>query len=194
MTRAAIPARNVLLFWAIALGGMAFDLATKSAIFAAIPLGDSRPVVGDVLELRPSRNHGALWGFGADLPYSGLFFAALSIVAGVAIVYWLFARRAAVDGLLTAALALIMAGAIGNCYDRLAFGYVRDFAHFHVDSLNFDFAIFNFADNMLVLGAAGLMLLALRPEPATYPEADPDPEAIASTRLPEPDPAAQASK
>ena len=58
-----------------------------------------------------------------------------------------------------------MAGALGNCYDRLVFGHVRDFMHFHVDSIDFNFAIFNFADNMLVAGSALLLLLALRPEP-----------------------------
>ena len=53
-----------------------------------------------------------------------------------------------------------MAGALGNCYDRLVLGHVRDFVHFHVDAIGFDCAIFNFADNMLVAGAdAG----ALRP-------------------------------
>ena len=58
-----------------------------------------------------------------------------------------------------------MAGALGNCYDRLALGGVRDFVHFHVDPIGFDCAIFNFADNMLVAGAIVLMLLALRHEP-----------------------------
>ena len=53
---------------------------------------------------------------------------------------------------------------MGNCYDRLAFGYVRDFVHFHVDAIGFDCAIFNFADNMLVAGAITLVLYALRPE------------------------------
>lgn len=184
MTSRRVPLRNVLLFGVIALGGMAFDLGTKSAIFARVPLGVSRTVIPDLLELHPSRNKGALWGFGSNLPNSGLIFAGLSIVAGLAICYWLFVRGAAQDGLLTAALGLIMAGALGNCYDRLVFGYVRDFAHLHVDSINFDCAIFNFADNMLVLGAVLLVLLALRPEPAaeaslpvsgtlsTAPEAD----------------------
>ena len=46
-----------------------------------------------------------------------------------------------------------MAGALGNCYDRLVLGHVRDFVHFHVDPIGFDCAIFNFADNMLVAGA-----------------------------------------
>ncbi len=57
-----------------------------------------------------------------------------------------------------------MAGALGNCYDRLAFGHVRDFVHFHVDPIGFDCAIFNFADNMLVIGAITLVIFALRPE------------------------------
>jgi signal peptidase II len=61
-----------------------------------------------------------------------------------------------------------MAGALGNCYDRLLYGRVRDFVHFHVDMINFDCAIFNFADNMLVGGAIMLMLLALRPEPSVH--------------------------
>jgi signal peptidase II len=41
---------------------------------------------------------------------------------------------------------------------------VRDFVHFHIDAIRFDCAIFNFDDNMLVLGAVLLILLALRPE------------------------------
>ncbi len=161
-----------LFFWAIALGGMAFDLATKSAVFARIGPPPSRPVtlVDGILELQTSYNPGALWGLGRELPYSSLFFAGLSIAAALAICYWLFVRKAATDLKLTGALALIMAGALGNCYDRLFLGHVRDFVHFHVDAIGFDCAIFNFADNMLVAGAIVLMLLALRPEPSAAGE------------------------
>ena len=91
------------------------------------------------------------------------------MVAALAICYWLFVKGAARDGRLTAALGLIMAGALGNCYDRLVLGHVRDFVHFHVDPIGFDCAIFNFADNMLVAGALALMLLALRAEPSEAP-------------------------
>lgn len=167
-----VPMRNVVLFWAVALGGAAFDLTTKSLVFARIGepnLGPSREVIPGVLELKTSYNPGALWGFGRDWSYSSQVFAGLSVVAGVAIVYWLFVRGAARDARLTTALALIMAGAIGNCYDRLALGHVRDFVYFHVDPIGFRCAIFNFADNMLVAGALILMALALRPEVADEP-------------------------
>jgi signal peptidase II len=156
------------LFWTIALGGAAFDLATKWIIFARVGAPPAPPVtlVRGVLEIHTSFNTGALWGLGRTLPHSSLLFAALSVVAAFAICYWLFVRGAATDARLTAALGLIMAGALGNCYDRLVLGHVRDFVHFHVDPIGFDCAIFNFADNMLVAGAIALMLLAMRPEPS----------------------------
>jgi signal peptidase II len=154
-----------LLFWAIALGGTAFDLATKSLVFSKVgPPGSQRSIVRNILELHTSHNTGALWGFGANIPGSSLIFAGLSVVAGVVILYYLFVLGAASSRVLTVALGLIMAGAMGNCYDRLAFGHVRDFVHFHVDAVGFDCAIFNFADNMLVAGAITLVLYALRPE------------------------------
>jgi signal peptidase II len=162
-----------LLFWTVALSGMVFDLGTKSVVFERLGRpGESAPVslIENVLELRTSFNRGALWGLGREMPYSSQFFAGLSIVAAIAICWWLFVRKAEADWRLTAALALIMAGALGNCYDRLILGQVRDVVHFHVDPIGFDCAIFNFADNMLVAGAVALMLLALRPEPAVPPE------------------------
>jgi signal peptidase II len=161
------PVSRWLLFWSIALAGASFDLSTKAMVFARIGEPPATPVtlIPNVLELHTSYNSGALWGFGRNLPHSSLIFAALSVVAALAICYWLFVKGAASDGRLTAALGLIMAGALGNCYDRLMLGKVRDFVHFHVDPIGFDCAIFNFADNMLVAGAIVLMLLALRPEP-----------------------------
>lgn len=163
-----LPISRWILFWTIAIGGAAFDLVTKAMVFARVGAPPSPPVsvIDEILELRTSYNEGALWGLGRGMPYSPQIFAAMSVVAAVAIVWYLFVRGAARDWRLTAALALIMAGALGNCYDRLVFGHVRDFVYFHVDAINFSCAIFNFADNMLVLGALSLMLLVLRPEPS----------------------------
>ncbi len=181
-TTRSIPAGRYILFWAIALAGAGFDLGTKSYFFGKLGEPHERPpltVIHNVLELQTSYNPGALWGFGRGFPYSSQIFAALSIVAAAGIYVWLFILGAATDRRLTVALALITAGALGNCYDRLALGHVRDFVHLHVDAINFDCAIFNFADNMLVVGAVALVLLALRPEatevgkPATTPEPAP---------------------
>jgi signal peptidase II len=166
-TKRSIPPSRFLLFWSIALAGAGFDLWTKSYFFARIGEPRDRPpltVIRNVLDLQTSYNTGALWGFMRGVPNSSLIFAVLSILAAVGICYLLFVLGAAADRRLTIALGLIMAGALGNCYDRLALGHVRDFVHLHVDAINFDCAIFNFADNMLVIGAVALVLLALRPD------------------------------
>jgi signal peptidase II len=166
-----------VLFWSIAACGTAFDLVTKTIVFSRVgpPGPGARPhvIIPRVLELHTSENTGALWGFGASLPGSSMIFAGLSVVAALVIFYYLFILGAAASRVLTIALGLIMAGAMGNCFDRLWFGYVRDFVHFHIDAINFDCAIFNFADNMLVIGALTLVIYALRPEkPRTGPQID----------------------
>ena len=52
----------------------------------------------------------------------------------------------------------IIGGAIGNLYDRLALGYVRDFIF-----LDFwpSFPVFNFADSFLCVGAVMLAIFIL---------------------------------
>jgi signal peptidase II len=173
------------LFWSIAVGGTLFDLVTKSMVFARVGPPGAPPVavVPKILELHTSQNTGALWGFGADLPGSSLIFAGLSVVAAAVILYYLFFLGAASSRILTIALGLIMAGAMGNCYDRLTLGHVRDFVHFHVDQIGFNCAIFNFADNMLVIGACTLVLFALRPEKSRGDEPASSP--LRSNYLPE---------
>jgi signal peptidase II len=153
----------------VALGGTALDLGSKAYVFRVVGQPGQRPpkpIVAGVIEFLTSFNPGALWGWGRGLPHGSLLFAGLSAVAAVVIYWWLFVRGAAADRLLTIALGLIMAGALGNLYDRVALGHVRDFIRVHVDSIGFTWwPIFNVADCLLVTGATGLMLLALRPDP-----------------------------
>jgi signal peptidase II len=173
-----------LLFWVLAVGGTAFDLTTKALVFARVgPQGTKYPVVPPILDLQISHNTGALWGFGANMPYSSLIFAGLSVIAAAVILYYLFVLGAATHRVLTIALGLIMAGAMGNCYDRLTFGYVRDFVYFHVDAIGVECAIFNFADNMLVAGAITLVLYALRPEKPSHENAASDEQAGVASSL-----------
>ncbi len=51
-------------------------------------------------------------------------------------------------------LLLVVAGGIGNVIDRIAYGYVVDF----IEPLFIDFAVFNFADCCITVGA--FMLIA----------------------------------
>jgi signal peptidase II len=56
-------------------------------------------------------------------------------------------------------LGLIVGGAIGNAIDRLAYGFVADFALFHIDTAHWRFYwyVFNLADVAIVAGVVGLL-------------------------------------
>ena len=60
---------------------------------------------------------------------------------------------------LAAAIALVIGGAIGNLYDRIAYGHVVDFIHIHWGEHYFP--AFNIADSAITLGAGMLILDSL---------------------------------
>jgi lipoprotein signal peptidase len=64
---------------------------------------------------------------------------------------------------LCAALGLILAGTLGNLYDRVIFDGVRDFLYFYW----IEWPVFNLADCFLVCGAGLLLLQAFLSQPAT---------------------------
>lgn len=58
-----------------------------------------------------------------------------------------------------AAIGLILGGAVGNIWDRIAFGAVADFLHFHVGG--WSFYIFNVADAAISVGVGMLLIESL---------------------------------
>src|SRR5262249_49985931 len=103
--RAAVGLGRLVLFGSLALGGLTFDLVTKSIAFSRIgpPPAPAVPVIPPILELHTSQNTGALWGLGAGLPGSSFIFAGLSVLAAIIICYWLFFLGAASSSVLTVA-------------------------------------------------------------------------------------------
>lgn len=117
-------------------------------------------------ERMPRVNKGALFGlFNQHEDLANRVFAAISVLAGIAIVGWSFRRTAKGDRLLCAALGLILAGTLGNLYDRIVFGGVRDFLYFYY----INWPVFNVADCCLVCGAILLLAQAFLAQPVAAP-------------------------
>src|SRR5262245_26987641 len=117
---------------------------------------------------RPILNPGALFGIGAGTDFGNYFFLAVSLAAALAIIIWSTRPSAGRDGYLCFALGLILAGTLGNFYDRVVFGGVRDFLHAFNLPLPFgldDWPVFNLADCCLVCGAILLVLEAVLRKP-----------------------------
>lgn len=177
-----------MLFWCLALLGLALDQSSKYGIFdwlGEVPGNtffvfgegtrpeehksfalvaqfeqntDGSPKLTPTGHKVPHVNHGALFGFlrqHKTLANSG--FALISLLAALAILGWSTLKTTARDGWLCAALGLILAGTLGNFYDRAVFNGVRDFLHWNY---LFDWPVFNIADCCLVCGAVLLLLQA----------------------------------
>lgn len=97
-----------------------------SQINRLVPVHEPVVVVASVLELKLVLNPGAVFGIGAGRRVVFVLFTIGAVLFGL----WVFARwTRARDWWSHAALGLILSGGLGNLYDRLAFGCVRDFLH-----------------------------------------------------------------
>ncbi len=109
---------RLALFLVVVAIGTALDLGTKSWMFAQPELRDLETwwVVPEFAGFQLTFNEGAIWGIGQGKVW---LFATLSVVFAVAIPVWLFCLGAAADRSLTVLLGCVMAGVLGNLYDRL---------------------------------------------------------------------------
>ena len=181
---AALPRSRYALFLVPAVVGCAADLATKTWMFSWPELR-----AGGVYWLWDGRagfqlswNEGALFGIGQGNVW---LFVILSVAAAIAIPIWLFLFGAARDWWMTLALGCVMGGVLGNLYDRLGLhGEVWPLGHLRVGEPVYavrDWILwqvndrwrwpnFNIADSLLVVGAAILVVHALR-QPSAAVEA-----------------------
>jgi signal peptidase II len=112
-----------------------------------------------VFNIVRAHNRGAAFSmFDSASGWQRWAFSALAAIVSAALIVWLarLERRANLQG---AALALILAGAVGNVIDRLRLGYVVDFLQVHWHEHYFP--AFNVADSAITVGAACLLLDAL---------------------------------
>ena len=190
-SRIEYPARRSVAAWgvllAVVLVGLVLDLWTKQWAFEEvagtpvqlvysdivdganpIPWHDGMRVVGpDLLDFRLVLNRGAVFGIGQGRRVAFVLFTVVAIVVAVVVFGWWTRARAHLAHI---AIGLILAGGLGNLYDRLSIGAVRDFLHL-LPRRDLPFGIswpggttevfpwiFNLADVELLLGMALLLI------------------------------------
>ena len=110
-----------------------------------------------VFDLIRLHNEGAAFSFLSNASgWQRWMFTALGIGVSAGLVVWLRRLPARGQGLLAAALALIVGGALGNVIDRILLGHVIDFIHVHYQQ--WYFPAFNVADSSITVGAMLLIL------------------------------------
>ena len=155
---------------AIIIGGLLLDLISKAIFASLMEEGDSVVLIPKLLNFTYTVNtraaFGSDWGLGKLFGENGvmIFFIVITVLAVGLFGYLLF-KKPKKGMLFRIAFSLIIAGALGNLYDRVFLEGVRDFIEFEYLGLTIfgstTFAIFNIADSCVVIGVIMLLIFYL---------------------------------
>jgi len=148
------PRTALSWLWLVAVV-IALDLFTKYQASTLLPYGVPHPQL-PVFDLTLLHNTGAAFSFLAQAGgWQRWFFALIAIVVSTVLLVWM-ARTPYQKRWLGIGLALVLAGAVGNLYDRVVQGYVIDFISLHYKG--YYFPAFNLADTAITIGAGMLII------------------------------------
>ena len=148
-----MPLKKGCKLWWLVLPGILLDRITKRAAAAALAPHGVKPAIEGVLSWVYTENRGAAFSI---LSGRSILLVLMTIVLIAALLIYLL-RHPENPALERAGIWCIIAGGLGNLWDRLAYGCVIDFIR--LDFVNF--AIFNVADIFVCLGAAAVVLSVL---------------------------------
>src|ERR1700676_128854 len=141
----------------LALIVVLLDRWTKRLVAARIGMYTHIQIIPGFFRLTHTENTGAAFSLFADSPShwkTGLLigFSVIAMVI-VSVLLWKQRRALTITGI---ALSLILGGAVGNLWDRVASGRVVDFLLLYVKQ--YQWPVFNLADSAIVVGAALLVI------------------------------------
>lgn len=145
-----------LAYLAIAGGVFLIDQSSKAWAVRRLRLGDDINLIPGFLNFAYAQNTGVAFSMLDDHGATGRWgLSIVAMVAGVLVVYF-FWRTPRTDDRILGALALLLAGIVGNVVDRMRLGFVVDFIDVQFGSWHYP--TFNVADMAIVCGAGILIL------------------------------------
>ncbi len=145
----------------IAVSVFVLDRITKVLIERNVSVWESKNIIPGFFDIVHAKNRGAAFGIFSEGHSELRTFLLIGVSLGVLLFISMLLLRPtragfAANKLTMVGLSLVMGGAIGNIYDRIAYGMVTDFLEFYIGE--YHFAAFNVADSAITIGA-GLLLL-----------------------------------
>ncbi len=132
---------------------IAANMYLTDLLLDEIELGLS--VANPVFILKYVQNTGAAFSVLENYPYAII---AISVIALIVVLVYTINNLQTLSMKAIFCFSLLMSGIFCNLYERIFFGYVRDFIY-----LNFiDFPIFNFSDIAINVAVLGIIILLLR--------------------------------
>lgn len=135
---------------------LVLDLVTKYIVDGMFEVGTGVSAIPGLFNIISVHNDGAAWGI---FEGSQVMLIIMSLIF-LGIFIWYFVVEKKKSWLFIVTFAFLFAGCLGNLYDRIVFGYVRDFIQFAFWQ---SFPIFNFADTFLTIGIIMFIIYLLIP-------------------------------
>lgn len=137
--------------------GIILDRVTK--IWASSSLTNScLEVVPNFFKLEYLENRGAAFGILQNRQWFLIVFTSLILVF---VAYFLIRYRKQNHKIINISLSMIIAGALGNLFDRILYKYVIDFICVHYKDIYY-FPTFNVADMFVVIGTFLLAIYIIK--------------------------------
>ena len=156
----------------LALAALTIDQAHKIWMLEVYDIAARQPVrVTSFFDLVLAWNPGVSYSLLAANTQTGrwlLLAFTLTVTAGLAVWMWRTPDRLSASG-----LGLVVGGALGNAWDRYAYGAVADFFYFYLETERFgrlSWYVFNLADVAIVAGVALLLYESFRPARPSGPD------------------------
>ncbi len=150
----------------LALIVILLDRWSKRLVAARIALYTHIQIIPGFFRITHTENTGAAFSLFADSPshWKTSLLIGFSLIAMivVSVLLWKQARALSITGI---ALSLILGGAVGNLWDRIASGRVVDFLLVYIKQ--YQWPVFNLADSAIVVGASLLVLEIIFGRPKT---------------------------
>ncbi|MBR3570542.1 MAG: signal peptidase II [Oscillibacter sp.] len=143
-----------LFSFAVGAALFALDQWTKYWVSTNMRLGETAPLLGNLLELNCVHNYGVAWSLFSGMRWALVFVTGCIVVAVSAALALRLIRHP--SGVFAA--FLILSGGLGNLTDRVFRGYVVDMIHFLFWPA---YPTFNVADMCVVTGCVIWILYAL---------------------------------
>lgn len=137
------------MFYILVLGVIVFDQISKYFIQTNMDLNDSIAIIEGLFSITYIQNTGAAFSL---LQGKTMILIIIQMLVVLAIVIYVSIKKNMLRRTLIVSLALIVGGGVGNLIDRVHYGYVIDFLHFHF------WPIFNVADISVCVGC-GLLII-----------------------------------
>src|SRR3989339_2114816 len=145
--------KNTAIFVIAAVSGVIIDIVSKSVVFSKLDEFGKLIVIPGLLNILRTKNEGVVFGLFPGKSSVFIVFSAIAIV----VILFIYIKSDKTIFISNLALGLVLAGAMGNLWDRIWFRSVRDFIDLHIGD-KYHWPTFNVADSLICVGVFILVI------------------------------------